>query len=476
MRTLLAIALLVASSVAYPSTAAAQGTSWHATLNGDVAVTDNVYSAPTGGRNRDGDLVFQLRPGFLFARNARRIINNFTAEAEIVHYAFNSRVPSVSGNATWRAFFLTTPRTELSTSLGVSSGIMTSLSSRLSADETSINITPVGQLTYMSASAEQSAGYILSRDWRVGQRLYGRWSDSTDNAEDRTEGEVMNTTVESLEGGGGLSLSRSFKTDTLSLQGGAAVSRMHRRAPETVIPGPSLLHQWMPRGSAQWRHDINRRLSFTLDGGAVYVIPFGVDIYNPMRERRRGLFPVAGGQFSVSESWGRGTLTLRRDVAPNLLLGQNTLNHVATIAGAVPLPWAGEHRRRSPKLAAIGSVSVVRTRVINEETAGLKSSLGAARLDVAVLYTPRPGVVWGGRFEFMYQTGDERALERQVQGYFRNTIYFTYSIRYPDRVAGVVPKRRAGQTQDNNQQDIIPVGAEPVIPDIIEGTEGGDER
>lgn len=456
--------------------AAAQSTSWHATVNGDVAVTDNVFATP--GNARNGDLFFQLRPGFLFARNAPRMIHDFTAEAEIVHYAFNSRVPSVSGRGGWRAFFLTGPRSEVITSVNVGTGILTSLSSRLSADETMINLAPVGKVTFQQADANQYLSYVASREYRLSQTLFGRWNRTDDNASD-IDPLLLSTTVESAEAGFALGAERAFRDDAVSVEIGASVQRLERIAPETAAMGSRLDRQLNPRGRAQWRHDINRRLSTSLDGGLQLVYPFGIDPYNPDDRRRRGYFPIIGAQAAITEVWGRATVSLRRDVAPNLFIAQNSVNTSAAIAAAVPLPWLDDTRRRAPKLVGLGSFSIQRTQLIDSVTSETASSIGAARLDAAVMYSPRPGVSYGVRYELMIQTGDDQADLMQIRGFWRNTIYFNFSVRYPDQVAGAVPKRRAGNAVRADRRDLGTVGAEPVVPDLTEGDGGegeGDER
>ena len=69
-------------------------------------------------------------------------------------------------------------------------------------------------------------------------------------------------------------------------------------------------------------------------------------------------------------------------------------------------------------------------------------------------------------------SGDAAALAF-VPGFFRNTLFFTFSLRYPDRVAGEVPQRRANSVRAD-RKDLSPVGAEPVIPDAAEPQEGED--
>lgn len=472
-------ALVFAASTLYSLNAAAQSTSWHGTLSGDVAVTDNVYARPGYSlTNRDGDLLFQLRPGFLVSRNAPRMINTFMAEAEVIHYAFNSRYPSVSGRTGWNGFFLPGPRSEVILGVNGSTGILTALQSRLNSDETMINVNPVGKVTFQQADASEYFSYILTRELRLSQTLFARYNRTNDNAEDTSEmGE--NTITNSAEAGAGLSLGRTFMMSSISIEAGASVSRLERKAPGLpgTLLGPRLDRHVSPRLRAQYRRDLDRRLSLGADGGVVYVKPFGTDPYNPMEERRAGYFPILGAQFSINDVWGRGTLAVRRDVTPNLQIAQQTVNDSITVAAAVPLPWLDDTRRRAPKLIGLASLALQRARLIDSVTAETASSIDAARIDAAVVYVPRPGISYTLRYEGQFQRGDQEAVANAI-GFYRNTIYFTFAVRYPNNIAGLVPKRRAGNSTRADRKDQAPIGAEPVVPDLLEESEGGegDER
>jgi hypothetical protein len=180
----------------------------------------------------------------------------------------------------------------------------------------------------------------------------------------------------------------------------------------------------------------------------------------------------------MTDVWGRGTLAVRRDVTPNLQIAQQTVNDSISVGAAIPLPWLDDTRRRAPKLIGLASLGLQRTRLLDSESSDTTSSINAARVDVAVIYVPRPGVTYGLRYEGQFQTGDDEA-ELMVPGFYRNTIYFNFTMRYPNDVAGVVPKRRANNPTRADRKDQSPIGAEPVVPDLLEegGGEGeGDER
>lgn len=473
MRNLLVLAVLTC----WCGTAGAQSTTWHGTLNGDVAVTDNVFARSGYSlTNRDGDLIFQLRPGFFVARNAPRVINNFLAEAEIIHYAFNSRYPSVSGRVGWNAFILTGPLSELIVGANASTGILTSLQSRLTADQTMINVSPPGKVTFQQADASEYFGMTLTRELRMSQTLFARINRNNDNASEM-EPPIGDTIITSGEVGGGFGLDRQFMMSSIGVTAGASVSRLERRAPAGAMFASRLDRTISPRAGLVYRRDLDRQWSVGADGGVVYVRPVGTDPYNPTDERHGGWFPIVGAQLAINDVWGRGALAVRRDVAPNLEIAQQTVNNSATISAAFPLPWLDDSRRRAPKLVGLTSLGVVRTQLIDSKTGDTASSIDAARVDAAVSYVPRPNVSYTLRYEGQFQRGDTEAVNAAA-GFYRNTIYFSFSIRYPDDVAAVVPKRRAGQSTRADRRDQAGIGAEPVVPDLAEeGGEGdGDKR
>lgn len=127
-------------------------------------------------------------------------------------------------------------------------------------------------------------------------------------------------------------------------------------------------------------------------------------------------------------------------------------------------------RRRQPRLVGLGSVSVTRTQLVDPFSSDLQSSIGRARLDVGFVYAVRPGFTDGVRYELMVQTGDSTA-QMPITGFFRNTLFVTFKLRYPEDLVAQVPKRRAN-TGGSDRQDLVPIGAETVVPDLIEDAEG----
>lgn len=457
-RSLAAFSLVGLSAIA---PAAADRASYHGTVNGDIAFTDNVFSERRG--SQDGDLFFQVRPGLLFTYGMPRMIHDLNVEAEVTQYALHSEEASVTGRAGWRAFFMTGPRSEIIVGANAGQSVLSAITAR--SDQPVIEVQPLGRLFALTADASEYGSYIATRHIRLSQGLFARASETDDH-------EMDPTIVKSAEAGARIGLERSMRNNSVSMELGGSILRLERIAPVGDPMGSRLDRQYNPRARVAWRHDLDRKISTSLDGGLVYVIPYGTDPYNPGdQDRQSGLYPIVGASANYADVWGVAQMSVRRDVSPNLFVGQNTVNDSAVISASLPIPWREDNRRRAPKMVGIGSLAVTRTQLVDPFTSELESSIGMARLDVGFLYAVRPGFTYGVRYELILQTGD-RDADMPINGFFRNSFYFTFKIRYPEDIAAQVPKRRAGSVR-SDRQDLMPMGAEPVIPDLLD--EGGGE-
>jgi hypothetical protein len=115
----------------------------------------------------------------------------------------------------------------------------------------------------------------------------------------------------------------------------------------------------------------------------------------------------------------------------------------------------------------------MRTQLVDPVTSELQSSFGVARLDVGVQYAVRPGLSYTLRYQLMLQSSNRDAMGESIPGFSRNTLFFSFRVRWPEDVAVQVPKRR-GNAVRADRDDLSPLGAEPVIPDLLD--EGGGER
>lgn len=460
------LAFLVAS-VAMTPVALADRFSVHGTASVDAAVTDNVFS--TQFSDREADLFFTVRPGVLFTHALPRMVNELNAEVELSRYAAHSDQPTIAFRGGWKALFLTGPRSEVLVQANASRSVLSAISAATIPNETVVMLQPVGQVDVTQGDFNEYGSYTATREIRLSQSVFARAGKTDDNAE-------AETIVTSAEAGASLGLDRSFLKNTVSIEVGGSVLRLERKAEVGAPMGPRLDRQINARGRAQWRRDWTRTVSSAVDAGLAVVVPYGVDPYNPDVKRNVGTFPIVGASGSYTDVWGIATLSARRDVTPNLFVAANTVNDTAALAAAIPLYWLEGNRRRQPRLAGVASLGLSRTQLISEGTSELQSSFVVGRADVGLQYAPRPGITYTARYEFLYQSSGEDAITMMdLPGFVRNTVYLTAAVRFPADVAVRVPKRRTNSVR-SDRKDMAPMGAEPVIPDLVEsGSEGGGE-
>lgn len=450
---ILAIGWLVSAAPAR-----ADHATFHGTVVGSVATTDNVFATPRD--NAEPDAFMQVRPGMLFSYDAPRFIQILAGEVEFLDYVAHSDKPSVTFRASWQGLYLPGPRSELTMAVDVSTGQLNAMATRQSPDQTGINVVPPGRIDTRQGNATDNYSYQIGKDTRIAQSGFGRWT-ATQDADPNVA-----VTTDAYEAGGALAIEHSFQHDTLALEGGASYVYLKRLDPNGVQMGSRLDRQVNPRAVVTWRHDINRQWSFNLDAGGVWVNPIGTDPYNPTDERRSSPFPVFGGLLAYTEAWGHVTLSARRTVSPNLFIAENTVGETALASLAMPLPWLDETpHARNPKLVGLASLGFERTQLIDSEMGDLLGRFYVGHLDAGVGYTPKPGQTYSVRYEFMYQTGDSVG-SMIIPSYWRNTVYFTFSLRYPDEMAVTMPRRTQSLRSDRN--DLSPLGSEPVVPDPAE--------
>jgi hypothetical protein len=460
--TLIAVTCVIGASAAQ-----ADHLDWNATAAGSVATTDNKNGSPTNG-GRSAAMFSDVRPGMLVTYNAPRHIHELTSEVDFLYF-LGSDKPNVTFRGGWKAFFLTGPRSEASASLDASIGQLNALdASRPSADNP-LEVIPLGRTDTTNVTGSLQHSWQATKFTRIFDRLFARRSTTDDSGAD--------VSTESQELGAALGFNRRFRNHNLVFELGGSYVYLDKQDPMMRQMGSRRDHQLNPRGVAIWQYDIDKKWSSNVDGGLVYVNPVTSfagrdwrDPYMPDRSYKSGTFPIFGGTLAYTDVWGRATLTARRSVTPNLFIAQNTVNDSMQLTFAMPLKFLDkEGSNREPKVVGIGTAGVNRTQLIDPETANLKGEFLVGRVDFTVAWQPRKGQTVGLRYEFSYQNGDTVG-DMIIPSFFRNTFYFTFSLRYPEEVQVRVPRR--GQSVRADQGDLAPIGAEPVVVDPAELLEG----
>ena len=129
--------------------------------------------------------------------------------------------------------------------------------------------------------------------------------------------------------------------------------------------------------------------------------------------------------------------------------------------------WLEKRPTHEPRLALLGSTGVVRTQLLDSQSGGTLGQFDVGLLDVGLQWTQSPGRVWGVRYELMIQHGDVAAAQIEPS-FYRDTLFFTFNLRYPDDVTPKLPN--TGQSVRSDRSDIAPAtsGAEPVVPDPVD--------
>ena len=464
------LAVIPIGVLAVAAPARAGDSSWTGTATGDVAATDNTFG--TDRAQAEGDLFTQVRPGVLYAYSSPRAIQDLAAQLEVLEYAIHSDNPSVTVMGSWQGFFLPGPRSDFSVSVDGGTGQLNAITARTSPDQTTVGVTPSGAkpIDIRDGNASESFSWMSTKESRLieGGFAHYTWTDDPN---------IMATTS-SAEVGASLGFERDFRKDSLSLEAGASLLRLEYLAPVGSMPPSRLDRQLNPRAMLTWRHDFDEHWSFDANAGAVYVNPIWHDPHHVAdTTEAAGVFPVFGGILAYTQLWGRATVTAQRTVAPNLLIAQNTVDDSVLAQLAMPLPWLDDNvHLRNPKLVGLASLGAERTQLLDPVTSSLEGEFWAGRLDAGVSYTPRPGQTWGLRYELVLQHASTVAnmIVPAAPSFYRNTVYFTFALQYPDHVVPHVPRRSDSVRAD--RQDLSPVGSEPVVPDPTEPGDGGDSR
>jgi hypothetical protein len=448
---------LVVMAVCAPAAAHADEWSLHLLGNGTAAWTDNVFSAPDepivvdpptpdAAPGREADFYYQVRPGALFSYETPRMVHELGYDLEANFYQDHGDAGSLTHRAAWRGFFLTSPNTEVNAGASYSMGDINSLVSRDQASQMQQGGRPGGNVEFVQADLTQHFSYQVSRPLRLTQGALGRRFETKDD---------FNTESTGMELGGSLGIDRAWRDDSLGLVVSSTFVQLERRTPEAVpdadpevydVVGDDSMNM---QGILSWRRDLGRHWSSLLDGGVTAIVPLddGDELV---------LQPTVGGQLAYFPNWGSASLQVRRSVAPNLYLAQNTITDSAIASAWLPLPWLTSDPAL-PRLTIQGSAGASRTQLIDLGTGDIESGLTVLSGDVAIAYTPMSSVAFSIRYQHIRQNADDMQLMQTNFDYTRNTVMITAYARWPDRLAGEIPQRESLRV---DRSDTTPVGEE----------------
>jgi hypothetical protein len=445
---------LVVMAVCAPGAAHADEWSLHLLGGGMAAWTDNVFSAPDepvveGAPGREADFYYQIRPGALFSYETPRMVHEVGYDLEANLYQDHGDAGSLTHRAAWRGFFLTSPNTEASVGATFSTGDVNSLVSRNQANDPLQGGRPGGNVEFLQADLTEHFSYQVTRPLRLTQGALARRFETKDD---------FNTTSTGMELGGSLGVDRAWREDSVGLVVSTAFVQLERRTPEAVpdddpsaydVDGDDSMNL---QAILSWRRDLGRHWSSMLDGGVTALVPLdeGDELV---------LQPTVGGQLAYFPDWGSAALQVRRSVAPNLYLAQNTITDSAVVSAWLPLPWLTSDPAL-PRLTVMASGGAQRTQIIALDTGDTADGFTMLNADAAIAYTPMNGIALAVRYQHIRQNADEATLMPLMQtnfDYTRNTVMITAYARWPDRVAGEIPQRESLRV---DRSDTTAVGEE----------------
>jgi hypothetical protein len=439
------LVLVLATLCVVRGGARADDSSLHILGLAQLGFTDNLLSGPrnppagVAAPPVEWDTFLGLRPGVLATYGTPRAIHELTYTLDANLYVRHSELSTLFHRAQWRGFFLLGPRSELVTTVGGSFGD-SNLAPATIASAGTVSVFQSGQVETLGGDAGENWSYMLDRDLRLTQDLTARY--------DRTNAGAAAGVQTGSELGARLGLDKSFRYDAVSATVGASYLTLSRPLGTGMNQEDRLLNA---RGTIMGRRDLTKGWTGVVDVGAVGVIPTnGVG--------KTVVLPVGGGSLAYYPAWGSASLSVRRDVNPNLLIAQNTLSDSAVAAAWLPLPW-GTQDASSPEWSIQGTVGASRTQLIDSNNGTVVQGFDDLLGDVALNWNVRKNAGFSFRYQVIWQSSDLSAMggALPVFGFVRNTVLVQFFGRWPERLAVEVPVR---QTLRVDRSNITPVGEE----------------
>jgi hypothetical protein len=422
--------------------ARADDSSLHILGLAQLGATDNLTSGehnPTDPMApvAEWDTYLGIRPGVLATYGTPSAIHELTYTLDATLYARHGQYSSLFHRASWRGFFLIGPRSEVITSLEGSFGDG-NLFPTVSASSAQIGAQRSGNVETLGGAATEDYSYQLDRDLRFTQGFTERY--------DRTSTEGAGVSRAS-ETGLRLGLDKSFRYDAMSLLVGASYLSLERPDLGTMIAKDQIVNA---RGTLMYRRDVSRFWTAIGEGGAVAVLPAGGN-------GKAQVVPVGGASLAYFPAWGTATLSVRRDVTPNLLIARNTLTDSGVVSCWLPLPWL-QKDPTNPELSFEGTLGYARTRLIDTDMGTVVQGFGDFVGDAAVNWNFRKNAGLSFRYQLVVQSSDTAMTSAQpVFPFVRNTVLVQFFGRWPEKLAVEVPVRNTLRVDRSN---VNPVGEE----------------
>jgi hypothetical protein len=420
----------------------AGGYSIHVVGTAQGAWTDNLFSQADDPVNPpEADFYYQFRPGVMLTYETPRTVHQLSADVDAMVYQSNDQAWSLQYMLGWRGFITVSPRSEAGASAMFSHGQLAALTMQGAASDGTIDEASLAgdaEATFTSLDVGQNYAYTPTRELRLTQGARAR----------RFETSAGETSTSGQELGLSAGADRGWKYTAVAMQLSSSLISLERNTGDDPTTD-----QVNVSAVLSWRRDFGPRWSSLVDAGMTSIVPLD-------EGDQLVLQPTVGGQVSYAPNWGTAGLQLRRSVAPNLYLAQNTISDSAIVNAWLPLPWLTDDPLL-PKLTVQGTLGVQRSRLLDTRDGSIQSGFDLVAGDVALLYVPRDGVTVGARAQHVRQVADEDAVMDNVTSYDRTTFMVTVTGRFPDRLAAEVPLRSSTRV---DRSDNTAVGDEVAPP------------
>lgn len=406
----------------------------HVLGTSQVSWTDNLFAVPDDAADplppHESDFQIQFRPGVLGAYETLNTIHNLEYALEANLYLEHDEARSLGHFASWRGFFITTPRTEVQTAVMFSSGGLAALSTSRPPAEGQPVATTSGNGTYWGLDATEGLQFGVTPDLRLTQGLgVRRFSSSIDGGGDTGGYEL----------GGSVGADRGWKHSAVALSAQTRYVVLQQAMVDDARTINSAL-------TLSYRRDLTPRWSVMADAGGAWVAALdGLDTIQP----------TAGVNVSYAPVWGAAGFQVRRTLAPNLYIAENTISDTAVINASLPTPWLTDDPLL-PKLTVSGALGASRSQVIRDDE--VTSTVNVVNADVALTYAPRGDVTLTARAQHLRQLpGEQSAMGSVSLEYDRTTFVVSVAWRFPERLAAEIPQRDSLRV---DRSDDTPVGTE----------------
>jgi hypothetical protein len=250
---------------------------------------------------------------------------------------------------------------------------------------------------------------------------------------------------------------RSFRFSAVALTAGATLVSVGGH--DDTVGDYDPTRQLTANLTGSWRRDLGPRWSVALDGGLTTIVSF--------EDTDTSYQPTVGAQLGYFPLWGSAGATLRRSIAPNLLIQQNTITDSALIGASLPVPWLAKDPR-DPKVTFSASTGASRIQLLGLTDSQPSGTYDVVGGDLSINYAVYEGALLSARYQYVRQFIDENsAATTTLFDYDRSTVLVSFGGRFPYRLAAEVPQRESMRVDRSN---VTPVGEEST------GTGGGGNR